>query len=221
MAAAAAPNATPVRATAGTIVAVVADASVRPARVGEAAEIARIQRDTLAMAYEAVMPPEVMARLADPAVRAAILDGIATQIAAVTDDARVLVALEGEQLVGFAFAQAAVRAGVSVLQDGDPQPETTGHLEQILVEPRWGRRGHGSRLLAAATECFTVAGFTRAISWVPDSNTATTSFLESAGWARDGYVRGLTVHTEMDTEMGIGTGAGTVLREIRFHTGLI
>jgi GNAT superfamily N-acetyltransferase len=186
----------------------VADASVRPARVGEAAEIARIQRDTLAMAYEAVMPPEVMAQLVDPTVRAAILDGITAQIAARADDARVLVALEGEQLVGFAFVQAAVRDGMSLVQDGDPAPETTGFLEQILVEPRWGRRGHGSRLLAAATEFFTEAGFTRAITWVPDTNAATTSFLESAGWARDGYARGLD------------TGAGAMLREIRFHTSL-
>lgn len=185
----------------------VADASVRPARVGEAAEIARIQRDTLAMAYEAVMPAEVMAQLVDPAVRAAILDGITAQIAA-ADDARALVALEGDQLVGFTFVQAAVRDGVSLVQDGDPAPETTGFLEQILVEPRWGRRGHGSRLLAAATEFFADAGFTRAITWVPDTNAATTSFLESAGWARDGYARGLD------------TGTGAMLREVRFHTSL-
>jgi GNAT superfamily N-acetyltransferase len=186
----------------------VADASVRTARVGEAAEIARIQRDTLAMAYESVMPPEVMAQLVDPAVRAAILAGITAQVSAGTDDARVLVGLEGDQLVGFAFVQAAVRDGVSALQDGDPSPESTGFLEQILVEPRWGRRGHGSRLLAAATEFFIEAGFSRAITWAPDTNAATTSFLESAGWARDGYARGLD------------TGTGTMLREIRFHTGL-
>lgn len=196
------------RATVGTIVAAVADASVRPARRGEAEQIARIQRDTLAMAYQAVMPAEIMAQLVDPEVRAAISDGIAAQIAATADDARVLVALEGEQLVGFAFVQAAVRDGISLLEDGDPAPDTTGYLEQILVEPRWGRRGHGSRLLAAATEFCTAAGFTRAVSWVPDTNAATTSLLESAGWARDGYARGLD------------TGAGTVLREVRFHTAL-
>ena len=104
--------------------------------------------------------------------------------------------------------QAAVRDGISLVQHGDPAPESTGFLEQMLVEPRWGRRGHGSRLLAAATEYFTEAGFTRAITWVPDTNAATTSFLESAGWARDGYARGLD------------TGTGAMLREIRFHTSL-
>ena len=181
---------------------------MRPARVGEAGEIARIQRDTLAMAYQSVMPAEVMAQLVDPGVRAAVLGGITAQIDTTAHDARVLVGLEGDRLVGFAFAQAGVRDGVSLLQDGDPSPEITGYLEQILVEPRWGRRGHGSRLLAAATEFFTENGFTRAISWVPETNAATTSFLESAGWARDGYARGLE------------TGNGTMLREIRFHTGL-
>ena len=185
-----------------------ADASVRPARPAEAAEIARIQRDTLAMAYEAVMPPEIMAQLVEPGVRSAILDAITAEISSTDPSARVLVALEGEQIVGFGFAQAAVRGGQSALEDGDPDPDRTGFLEQILVEPRWGRRGHGSRLLAAATEFFADAGFTRAITWVPDSNQATTTFLESAGWARDGYTRGLEA------------GAGTTLREIRFHTGL-
>lgn len=185
-----------------------ADASVRTARGGEAAEIARIQRDTLAMAYESVMPPEVMAQLVDPRVRAAILDGITAQVTATSHDARVLVALEGDQLVGFAFVQAAVRDGISVLEEGDGDPENTGYVEQILVEPRWGRRGHGSRLLAAAAAFFADSEFTRAVTWVPDVNVATASFLESAGWARDGYARGYE------------TGSGAHVREIRFHTGL-
>lgn len=185
-----------------------ADASVRTARPAEAAEIARIQRDTLAMAYESLMPPEVMAQLVDPAVRAAILDGITAQVTSASADARVLVALEGEQIVGFAFVQAAVRDGVSVLEDGDGDPEHTGYLEQILVEPRWGRRGHGSRLLAAAAAFFAESGFARAVTWVPDANAATTSLLESAGWARDGYAR------------GYDTGTGATVREVRFHTGL-
>ena len=185
-----------------------ADVSVRPARPGEAAEIARIQRDTLAMAYASVMPADVMAQLVDPDVRAAIHDALTNQIASNDPGAQALVALEGDALVGFTFARAAVRDGVSMTEANDPEPERTGFLEQILVEPRWGRRGHGSRLLAAATEFFAAAGFTRAISWVPDGNVATISFLESAGWARDGYARRWR------------SGDGSTVRELRFHTAL-
>ena len=32
-----------------------------------------------------------------------------------------------------------------------PLPAGTAAITDLLVEPRWGRRGHGSRLLAAAT----------------------------------------------------------------------
>ena len=111
-------------------------------------------------------------------------------------------------MVGIAFARSAVRDGDSVLLDSDPVPDRTGYLEQLLTEPRWGRRGHGSRLLAAVVAFFAEVGFTRAITWVPEQNEATLNFLTSAGWARDGFVRGLDA------------GSGSPLREVRLHTAL-
>ena len=75
-------------------------------------------------------------------------------------------------------------------------------LGPILVEPRWGRRGHGSRLMAAAVDLARADGSTRAISWIPEADTVTREFLIGAGWAADGLVRALD------------TGAGE-LREIR------
>lgn len=185
-----------------------ADVSVRPARESEAAELARIQRDTLLMAYEGLLPVPTFAQLADPGVQSEIVASIAGQISAGGVAARVLVALEGERPVGLAFALAAVRGPAGVLVDTDPEPDRIGYLEQILVEPRWGRRGHGSRLLAAVAAFFTEAGFDRAVTWAPEQNSATLDFLVSAGWARDGYVRGLDA------------GAGVTLREVRLHTAL-
>jgi GNAT superfamily N-acetyltransferase len=177
-----------------------ADVSVRPARPDDAPEIGRIQVETWRSAYAEILP-------------AAVLDGVTVEDAAATWSAaiseppgprhHVLVAQEQDWRVGFAALGPA-----DDLEADDPEPATTLALAVILVEPRWGRRGHGSRLLAAAAEFFTEAGFTRAITWAPDTNAATTSFLESAGWARDGYARGLD------------TGTGVTLREIRFHTGL-
>ena len=114
-----------------------------------------------------------------------------------------LVALEGQWRVGFVALGPA-----DDLQPDDPDPATTMALGPLLVEPRWGRRGHGSRLLAAATAHLVEAGLTRAVTWAPETNAATVGFLESAGWARDGYVRGLE------------TPAGSVVREMRLHTAL-
>ncbi len=185
-----------------------ADVSVRPARLDDVAEINRIQRDTLAMAYDGVLPPEALAPLADPATRAQIEDATRAEIRRNDPGVRALVALEGGRVVGLAFARAAVLDGESALEDADPDPGATGFLEQILVEPRFGRRGHGSRLLAAAVEFFTERGFVSAVTWVPEQNASTTSFLTSAGWARDGYARGLDA------------GSAVTLREVRFHTAL-
>lgn len=74
----------------------------------------------------------------------------------------------------------------------------------LLVEPRWGRRGHGSRLLAAAIDHARADAMTRAVAWIPEGDTASREFLVSAGWAPDGLARALD------------TGSGE-LREIRLH----
>lgn len=183
-----------------------ADASVRPARPAEAEQVARIQRDTLAMTYEMALTPELMAQLADPASLAAAQDQIAAQIRA--GSAHVLVGLEGEQIVGFSFAHPGVVDGESMLEATDTDVEHVAVIAQLLVEPRWGRRGHGSRLLAATTDVLREDGFRRVVTWVPEQSTSGTGFLISAGWATDGYARGLD------------NGSGVTVRELRFHTGL-
>jgi GNAT superfamily N-acetyltransferase len=176
-----------------------ADVSVRPARPDDAAEIARIQIDTWRTAYAEILP-------------AAVLDGLsaadaeAVWAAAITErpSARhhLLVAMEAEWRVGFvAFGP------TDDLEPDDPEPATTIAIAPMLVEPRWGRRGHGSRLLAAAVDHARQDGVTRAVAWIPEADTASRDFLTSAGWAPDGLVRALD------------TGAGE-LREIRLHTVL-
>ena len=89
----------------------------------------------------------------------------------------------------------------------EPERDSTIAVAPLLVEPRWGRRGHGSRLLAATVDHARQDGMTRAVAWVPEADLASRDFLMSAGWAPDGLVRALD------------TGAGE-LREIRLHTSL-
>jgi GNAT superfamily N-acetyltransferase len=177
----------------------VADVSVRPARSGDAGEIGRIQLDTWRTAYGSILPAPVLAGLS--------ADGAAQVWSAAissppTPRHHVLVAMEGEQRVGFVAL-----APADDLEPEDADPDTTVAIAPILVEPRWGRRGHGSRLLAAAVDHARRDGATRAIAWIPEGDAVSREFLLSAGWAPDGLARALD------------TGAGE-LREIRLHTSL-
>jgi GNAT superfamily N-acetyltransferase len=176
-----------------------ADVSVRPARSEDADEIGRIQVLTWQVGYAKLLPAAVLEALS------------AEQAAGIWRDAitrppsprhHVLVAMEQDWTVGFAAIGPAAD-----LQPEDPEPHATAEISPMLVEPRWGRRGHGSRLLAAAVDHARGDGMTRGIIWIPEADTASRDFYPSAGWAPDGLARALD------------TGAGE-LREIRLHVSL-
>ncbi len=107
---------------------------------------------------------------------------------------RVLVAVEQaaqSHLVGFAATGPADEAA---LAPGEPPLDAgTAAVTELLVEPRWGRRGHGSRLLAAAVDLWREDGFGTAVAWVYEQDPATQRFLTGAGWAPDGARRALDV----------------------------
>ena len=173
-----------------------ADVSVRPARSGDAAEIGRIQVATWQWGYREVLPADVLAGLTEDAATQAWHAAIT---APPSPHHHVLVALEGEHTVGFtAF-------GPSDEREPDDPDEPTAAVAAVLVEPRWQRRGHGSRLLAALTDHVGVDGTARIVVWIPEADTVTREFLIGAGWAPDGLARALD------------TGSGE-LREIRLHT---
>ena len=65
----------------------------------------------------------------------------------------------------------------------------------LLVEPRWGRRGHGGRLLAAAAEALRAGGAHYGLAWVPEADEASRRFYARAGWEPDGAVRALDTGT--------------------------
>src|SRR3954454_17323628 len=163
-----------------------ADASVRPAAPSDAAEIARIQLDTWRAVYTDLLPAAILAELdaaeAEQTGRQTVEQG----------PAQVFVAVEGDWIVGFCAAGPAPEDETAGA-DGTPAKDsaTVALVSALLVEPRWGRRGHGGRLLAEAGAAMRTAGSTRGIAWVPEPDKASLRFYERAGWVADGTVRTL------------------------------
>jgi GNAT superfamily N-acetyltransferase len=174
-----------------------ADASVRPAFPDDAAEIARIQVVTWRTAYRSLLPTSV---LDDWDADAATASWRTAITAPPTPAHGVLVALEKNTVVGFAAYGPA-----ELVDDERPDPAgPTSELSTLLVEPRWGRRGHGSRLLAAVADLARGGGAARLQVWLPEADTVSAGFYESAGWAPDGWARTLDTGDEP-------------LREVRWH----
>jgi GNAT superfamily N-acetyltransferase len=115
---------------------------------------------------------------------------------------RVLVALDGDDVRGFAVTGPAT--------DPDADPIGDGEIAELVVEPSHRRRGHGSRLLQAAVETLRSDRFTRGILWLAGADDDARRFVADAGWAPDG------AHRELDLR---GDGAVRV-KQVRLHTAL-
>ncbi|MBW0114612.1 GNAT family N-acetyltransferase [Pseudonocardia abyssalis] len=170
-------------------------AAVRAATPADVDEIVRIQGDTWEAAYSTFVPASAVDALRSDGAR----DAWASAVDA--DAAHVLVATEGDWTVGFLAAAAMPPEGAAT------PDQAWGEIGALLVEPRWGRRGHAGRLLATAAERLRGAGALYGLAWVPEPDEASRRFYARAGWEADGGVRGLD------------TGAGT-LREIRLTGSL-
>src|SRR5687768_1808948 len=157
-----------------------ADADVHTATPADLTEIIRIHRETWRLAYAELLPPEVLDTLdADEAWALAVQQGA------------VLKATEGEWTVGFVVASKAPDDEVAKADGTLPADAETTALVSVLVEPRWGRRGHGTRLVAEAARRLVETGATRGIAWVPEADKASKNFYERLGWTGDGTVRTL------------------------------
>jgi ribosomal protein S18 acetylase RimI-like enzyme len=179
-----------------------AHAAVRPATPADAGEMARIQLSTWRIAYAELLPAEVLSGL-DHEYTAAEWRRMIER-----SPATVLVATEGDWLVGFGVAGGAPGEESADAAGNPPtDAETVTQILALLVEPRWGRRGHGGRLLAELAAAQRGAGASRGICWVPEADGASLSFYRRAGWEPDGTVRTLDV-------------GGRPVREVRLTGGL-
>jgi GNAT superfamily N-acetyltransferase len=192
---------------------------VRPAGPGDAGEIARIQLSTWRTAYRRLLPVHVLNELDEAWLTQRWLEAIT---APPSPHHHVLVAVEQPDpqsvTAGPTSAYPVGFAAIGPVDDAALAPgESRSHLgaavaavTDLLIEPRWGRRGHGSRLLAACADRWRSDGFTTAVAWAFAEDAAMRAFFESAGWAADGTSRALDVddllvpqvrlHTALDIE---------------------
>jgi len=160
-------------------------AAVHPAETADIPLVDRIQREVWQVGYAALLPAELRAELA-------AIDVSETEQAWAAARERLLVATEGDWTVGFCAAGFApddelVDAN-GTLPDDAP---TVALISTLLVEPRWGRRGHGGRLIATAAETLRTQGATRGITWILEGDTVTRAFYARIGWQADGIARTL------------------------------
>lgn len=166
---------------------------VRPARPEDAGEIARIQLSTWRTAYRRLLPRHVLDQLDEEWMAQQWREAV---LSPPSDRHRLLVAVEQADqsyLVGFLAAGPPDEAALAPEENPSVLGDDVAAITDLLVEPRWGRRGHGSRLLSAAVDFWRQDGFDTAVAWAYEQDKATINFLTSAGWRPDGAARALDV----------------------------
>jgi GNAT superfamily N-acetyltransferase len=166
---------------------------VRPARATDAAEIARIQLSTWRTAYRRLLPRHILDELDEEWMAQRWREAIGQPPSAAH---RVLVAIEQSAqsyLPGFAASGPADETALAPQEPADALGPDVAAITDLLVEPRWQRRGHGSRLLAACVDGWRADGMRAAVAWAYEGDEAMLKFLGSAGWVPDGATRALDV----------------------------
>lgn len=178
------------------------DATVRLARVTDADAMGSINVDSWRTRFDGVLPDHILESLD-------VSDFAFTWTRSIlnppTRNYRVLVAIDEDA----GDSQIAGYAAIGPCTDPDADP-SEAELIALEVDPRFHRRGHGSRLMAAAMDTAREAGAAGAVTWTPMQDSVRRAFLQSAGWLPDSAFRDIAVDDE-----------GHVLREARLVTGLL
>ena len=177
---------------------------VRPARAGDADQLARVQVASWRCGLAGIVPPVLLGELTGEEAEAVWRERWREAISnPPTSRHRVLAAVSGSvsgtaarEVVGF------VSAGPGT--DADRWPGTDAEIYEFRVSPERTGYGHGGRLLHAAVDTLVSDGFHTVSIWVLEADSSLREFLEAAGWAADG-ARG---------ELDVGTSVPVV----RLHT---
>jgi ribosomal protein S18 acetylase RimI-like enzyme len=166
-----------------------ANITLRPATLADAAAIARVHIDARRAAYAHFFPAEYLAGFTIDEVAPIWVKRLAEP------EARSMVAEVDGRVVG------QIRFGPAEGVDG------AGEVLQLHIDPAFWRQAIGTRLMAAAIEALTEAGYGEAVLNVYRDNHLGRRFYESLGWSADGF--------EVDVERG-----GSVIPQLRYRRSL-
>ena len=150
------------------------DASVRPARRGDAAGLAAETLASWRGQYAEVLPVAAT-ELTEAELEQRWADALAAT--------PVLAAFEGDAVVGLVL--------LAPCDDPDLEGENCAEIVELAVHPDATRRGHGSRLLAAAVDRARTDGRASLVTWCGVGDLPRHAFLTSTGFADDGASRTL------------------------------
>jgi ribosomal protein S18 acetylase RimI-like enzyme len=190
---------------------------VRPARAGDADELARVQVASWRSAFAGIVPASLLGDLTGVAACAVWRDRWREAIGnPPTSRHRVLTAVSGGPVSGGPVSGGPVSGGparevvgfvsAGPATDADRWPGTDAEIYEFRVAPDRTGQGHGGRLMHAAAETLVSDGFRTVSIWVLEADASLRGFLESAGWAADG-ARG---------ELDVGVSVPVV----RLHTAI-
>ena len=164
---------------------------IRPARKGDADEVARVHVHSWQAAYRGLLPEAYLDALR-PEDRASHYRFEDPD----PDTPLTLVALEGSAITGFAT--------IGPYAD---EPDETGELYGLYVDPPFWGTGVGRSLIATARDRLRDRECSRAVLWVLAGNERAERFYRIDGWSSD------RIHRQAEV-WGIG------VEELRYSRGL-
>jgi GNAT superfamily N-acetyltransferase len=177
-----------------------ADVGVRLAIPEDADELARIQAEVWTEVHAGALPGDLLEAVGSTEAadrwRVAIAEPPSPRH-------RVLAALVGERVVGF--------AALAPASDPDTVPRLDAELLALCVDPAETGQGSGSRLVNASADSARGDGFHHLHAWLAAAESDLRGFLAEAGWEEDGATRSLDLRGDGEV----------VVEQTRLRTALV
>lgn len=182
------------------------DAGVRTARRNDVPAVARVQAAVWRDAYGPLVDAEVRDSFTQAAFEPAWRQSLQKPP---TPLHRLLVATEGDTIVGFAAIGPVAQAETVEVTALEEPTHRTGEIFTFGVDPDRRGTGNGSRLLNAAVDTLRAGDFQDVTMWVLANADQTRAFVSAAGLQPDGAWRDRVVAAD-----------GRTVREVRLTASL-